>query len=203
MQGSDGNFYGTTTSGGDTNGDGTIFQMTPSGVLTTLHVFDGTDGSQPHAALALGSDGNFYGTTQSGGVSGNGTIFKLTISGTAALPAFFTGETALDNGVYYLVLSNGSYFGYYSHLTDPAYIYHFDLGFEYVFDANDGQSGVYFYDFASNNFFYTSPGFPFPYLYDFGLRSTLYYYPDTTSSGHYTSNPRYFFDFSTGTIITK
>ena len=62
---------------------------------------------------------------------------------------------------------------------------------------------MYFYDFASNDFFYTSPTFPFPYLYDFGLQSTVYYYPDPNSSGHYTTGPRYFFDFGTGTIITK
>ena len=120
-----------------------------------------------------------------------------------AHPAFFTGETAVGNGVYYLTLSSGNYFGYYSYLSDPHYIYHFDLGYEYVFDANDGNDGVYFYDFTSNDFFYTSPKFPFPYLYDFGLKATLYYYPDTTNAGHYTTNPRYFFNFATGQIITK
>ena len=120
-----------------------------------------------------------------------------------AHPAFFTGETAVGNGVYYLTLSSGNPFGYYSYLSDPHYIYHFDLGYEYVSDANDGNDGVYLYDFASNDFFYTSPSFPFPYLYDFGLKATLYYYPDTTNAGHYTTNPRYFFNFATGQIITK
>ena len=50
-------------------------------------------------------------------------------------PAFFSGETALSDGVYYLDFANGHYFGYYSYLSDPAYIYHFDLGYEYVFDV--------------------------------------------------------------------
>ena len=118
-------------------------------------------------------------------------------------PAFFTGETALSNSVYYLTLSSGNPFGYYSYLSDPHYIYHFDLGYEYVFDAGDGKDGVYFYDFASQDYFYTSPSFPFPYLYDFGLKATLYYYPDTTNAGHYTTNPRYFFNFATGQIIMK
>ena len=72
-----------------------------------------------------------------------------------------------------------------------------------MFDAADGKSGVYLYDFASQSFFYTSPTFPFPYLYDFTLKSVLYYYPNTASAGHYTSNPRYFFNFATGKIITK
>ena len=201
VQGSDGNLYGTTSSGGDASGDGTVFEITPAGVLTTLHDFQGSDGSQPHAGLIQGGDGSFYGVTYSGGSGGNGTVFKLILTDTSA--AFFVEEVSLGSGVYYLQLSDGNPFGYYSFLANPAYIYHFDLGYEYVLDADDGNSGVYLYDFASNTFFYTSPVFPFPYLYDFSLNSVLYYYPDTTNSGHYTSNPRYFFNFATGQIITK
>ena len=115
-------------------------------------------------------------------------------------PAFFTGEVALANGVYYLSFPSG----YYSFLANPAYLYHFDLGFEYVFDAADGKSGVYFYDFASSTFFYTSPTFPFPHLYDLALNSVLYYYPDPNNAGHYnTDGIRYFYDFNTGTIISR
>ena len=77
---------------------------------------------------------------------------------------------------YYLAFSNGNIFGYYGFLSDPHYIFHDDLGYEYVFDAADGQDGVYLYDFASSSFFYTSPTFPFPYLYDFSLNTVLYYY---------------------------
>ena len=117
--------------------------------------------------------------------------------------AFFTGETALANGVYYLSFSAGNYFGYYSYLSDPRYIYHFDLGYEYWIDANDGRSGVYFYDFASHTYFYTSPTFSFPYLYDFSLNTVLYYYPNSSTAGHYTTGPRYFYDFATRQIITK
>ena len=118
-------------------------------------------------------------------------------------PAFFAGEVALSDGVYYLAFPNGNFFGYYSYLSDPDYLYHFDLGYEYVIDANDGQGGVYLYDFASSGFFYTSPTFPFPYLYDFSRNSVLYYFPDPNNPGHYTSNPRYFYDFGAGQIITK
>ena len=117
--------------------------------------------------------------------------------------AFFTGEVALDNGVYYLAFPNGNYFGYYSYLSDASYLYHFDLGYEYVFDANDGKGGVYLYDFKSGDFFYTSPTFPFPYLYDFTLQANLYYYPDTNQPGHYTANPRYFYNFGTQQVITR
>jgi hypothetical protein len=127
-----------------------------------------------------------------------------TFADVLAPPSFFIGQTALGSGVYYLSLSSGNYFGYYSFLADPNYIYHFDLGYEYVFNADDGNNGVYLYDFASSDFFYTSPSFPFPYLYDFGLNTVLYYYPDPNSPGHYnTDQVRYFYDFATGKIISK
>jgi hypothetical protein len=124
------------------------------------------------------------------------------IDAQAVHPSFFTGETALGNGVYYLQFPNGTPFGYYSYLADQRFIYHFDMGYEYWFDANDGHSGIFFYDFASNHFFYTSPSFPFPYLYDFSFNTVLYYFPDPNRPGHYTSNPRYFYNFATGQIIT-
>jgi hypothetical protein len=117
-------------------------------------------------------------------------------------PPFFMGERPLSNGVYYLQFPNGTPFGYYSYLTDPRFIYHFDMGFEYWFDANNADRGIFFYDFMSNHFFYTSPSFPFPYLYDFSLNTVLYYYPDPNRPGHYTTNPRYFYNFATGQIIT-
>jgi uncharacterized repeat protein (TIGR03803 family) len=89
-QGADGNYYGTTYYGGDTSsgcggeyyGCGTVFKITPSGTLTTLYSFDGTDGAYAYAGLVQGTDGNFYGTTSSGGADDDGTIFKLTPSGT-------------------------------------------------------------------------------------------------------------------------
>ena len=121
----------------------------------------------------------------------------------ASHPAFFNGEVSVGNAVNYLAFSNGNFFGYYSYLTNASYIYHFDLGYEYVFDANDGHDGIYLYDFASNTFFYTSPSFPFPYLYDFSLNAVLYYFPNTSSPGHYTTNPRSFVNLATGAFITK
>ena len=88
VQGSDGNFYGTTEYGG-TGVSGTVFRISPSGNYTNLYSFVGppTDGFFPQAGLVQGSDGNFYGTTCVGGQSTNcshgcGTVFKLTVTET-------------------------------------------------------------------------------------------------------------------------
>lgn len=86
-QAPNGNFYGTTWSGGASS-YGTVFTITQSGALTTLHSFDYTDGDGPYAALVQATDGDFYGTTYEGGSntnsacpSGCGTIFKITPAG--------------------------------------------------------------------------------------------------------------------------
>jgi uncharacterized repeat protein (TIGR03803 family) len=75
--GTDGNFYGTTAYGGANNGTGTIFEITPTGQLTTLHTFAGTDGIDPFGTLLLDTNGTFYGTTYEGGTNGGGVIYTL------------------------------------------------------------------------------------------------------------------------------
>ncbi|HEY3914302.1 MAG TPA: choice-of-anchor tandem repeat GloVer-containing protein, partial [Verrucomicrobiae bacterium] len=82
MVATNGNIYGTTQSGG-IDFSGTVFQMTPGGVLTRLHLFDnlGTNGFSPQAGLVQGPNGNLYGTTGEGGVRGWGTIFQITTNG--------------------------------------------------------------------------------------------------------------------------
>ena len=85
VQGSDGNFYGTTYLGG-VNGHGTVYRISPSGTLTNLYLFTGgSDGAEPFPGLVQGSDGSFYGATGYGGNTnldggnGYGTVFRLTI----------------------------------------------------------------------------------------------------------------------------
>ena len=81
MQGSDGNFYGTTENGG-TNNKGTIFRISSSGTYTVVYSFVGgpNDGDSPSAGLVQGSDGSFYGTTYGGGTDVYyGVEFKLTV----------------------------------------------------------------------------------------------------------------------------
>ncbi len=81
VQATDGNFYGTTSQAGGTLKFGTVFRITPQGVLTTLHSFDSMEGMSPNAPLVQGTDGNFYGTAYEGGAWGDGTVFKMTPSG--------------------------------------------------------------------------------------------------------------------------
>ena len=80
IQGTDGNWYGTTQ--GNFNSYGTLYKLTTSGKLTVLYTFVGPQGSdQPKAPLIQGTDGNFYGTTALGGKNNQGTVFKITPSG--------------------------------------------------------------------------------------------------------------------------
>jgi uncharacterized repeat protein (TIGR03803 family) len=85
IQASDGNFYGTTLFGGNSCSCGTVFKISATGQLTTLHAFSGPDGSQPFAPLLQASDGLLYGTTQQGGsntaCAGCGTVFRIGTSG--------------------------------------------------------------------------------------------------------------------------
>jgi len=97
VRGPDGNFYGTTTAGGQQfGGSGTVFKITPAGALTTLHAFGGYpgDGSIPYAGLTFGSDGTLYGTTFQGGSQAAacncGTLFQIATDGTYRLLYSFT-----------------------------------------------------------------------------------------------------------------
>ena len=113
IQASNGNFYGTTSSGGAKE-DGTVFEITSSGALTTLHSFSNTDGAGPVAALVQASNGNFYGTT-SGGANGGGTVFKITPAGTLTTLYSFCPETDCTDGEYpwggLIQASDGNFYG--------------------------------------------------------------------------------------------
>jgi uncharacterized repeat protein (TIGR03803 family) len=112
VQGSDGNFYGTTDLGG-TNRVGTVFEVNSNGALTSLYSFSGgNDGAYPQAGLAHGSDGDFYGTTARGGTNGAGTVFKIGANGALISLYSFTGS---NDGAYPIAGlvqgSDGSFYG--------------------------------------------------------------------------------------------
>jgi uncharacterized repeat protein (TIGR03803 family) len=88
-----GYFYGTTYAGG-ADGQGTVFKISPSGTLTTLHNFCSqsgcTDGSGPIAGLVQATNGNLYGMTNSGGAKGDGTVFKIAPSGGSTFKTLYS-----------------------------------------------------------------------------------------------------------------
>jgi hypothetical protein len=173
-------------------GSNAVLCIAPSGTATVLGKLPTTHGQI--AGVACDIFRNIYLADQ---------VNNVIIKGTVSYPAFFNGQVPLENGIYYLAFTNGTPFGYYN-LGDFNFpwFYHYDMGFEYCFDANDGSSGVYLFDSTSGDFWYTSPSV-FPFVYDFTLNAWLYYFPDTSNPGHYTSNPRYFYNFGTSQIITR
>ena len=116
VQASDGNFYGTTFFGGSSlscgsSGCGTVFKMTPTGTLTTLHGFDSHDGLSPLAGLVQSVDGDLYGTTSSGGANGAGTVFSIAKDGTLTVLHSFNSA---DGGIPIAPLiqaSDGQFYG--------------------------------------------------------------------------------------------
>lgn len=91
-----GNLYGTSSEGGTScnPGCGTVYELSPSKsgawTETVLYSFTGgSDGGDPHGALAFDTAGNLYGTTIYGGQgecvlsgrAGCGIVFKLSPNG--------------------------------------------------------------------------------------------------------------------------
>jgi len=101
--------------------------MTPSGMLTTLHIFDYTDGANPEAGLIQATDGNFYGTMFGGGTCTNfgsacGTVFKITPTGTlTTLHSLANTDGAGPNKL--VQATNGTFYG--TTLRGGKIVYHY------------------------------------------------------------------------------
>jgi len=99
--GTDGNLYGSTTFGGVHNA-GTLFRITPQGLLTTLYNFCAQPGCGggygTNQALIQGTDGNFYGAAPSGGRNRGGTIFKISPAGKFTLLYSFCSKPDCADG---------------------------------------------------------------------------------------------------------
>ena len=113
----DGNFYGTTNSGG-TGGSGTVFKITPNGTLTTLHTFAFRDGANPTSGLVQATDGNFYGTTSFGGTAagcairtGCGTVFRIMPAGTFTTLHNFEGSDGGEPLASLIQATDGNFYG--------------------------------------------------------------------------------------------
>lgn len=120
LKASDGNFYGTTSTGG-TDSIGTIFQMLPDGTLNTIYIFRtvtaSSIGSTPNEKLVEGTDGYLYGTTSLGGLSNKGVIFKVAKapgSTPITLVEFTGGTTGVKRGnkpLGLLLAKDGHFYG--------------------------------------------------------------------------------------------
>ena len=152
VQGSDGNFYGTTFGGG-TNGNGTVFKIGSNGALTSLYSFTGgKDGANPRAGLLQGNDGDFYGTTSTGGTSNYGTVFQIRRDGAYTSLYSFTGtndgaypESGLvqgSDGNFY-----GTTFGWSGPFQNGPYVS--DLGYGTVFELSTNGALTTLYSFTN------------------------------------------------------
>ncbi len=142
VRGSDGNFYGVTRYGGWYD-DGTLFKMTPAGVVTVLHNFaaGASDGDQPFATLVQDSSGNFYGSTYYGGTYNEGTVFQLKANGTYTLLYVFgqTGGSYIPSSL--LVGADGLLYGtsYYGGQYNNGAVFRLTLdGYETVIHSFKG-----------------------------------------------------------------
>jgi uncharacterized repeat protein (TIGR03803 family) len=73
VQGSDGQFYGTTVVGSNSS----IYKVTATGTLTKV----ATLGLECDGPLTVATDGKFYGVTNVGGASNRGSVFSVTNAG--------------------------------------------------------------------------------------------------------------------------
>jgi len=114
VQGADGNFYGTTPSGG-AYFQGTVFKMTPAGVVTTLYAFcrnaGCTDGATPLSGLVQGANGLLYGTTADGGLNFYGEVFSISTTGTFNVVHNFDQTDGSHPSSTLIQASNGLFFG--------------------------------------------------------------------------------------------
>jgi uncharacterized repeat protein (TIGR03803 family) len=149
VQATNGNFYGTTLDGGD-HSEGTVFEITPSGKLTTIYSFcaqaDCTDGAYPYAGLVQATNGNFYGTTNDGGANRYyGSVFQITPAGKlTTLHSFNSSDAGEGSVVAGLVqASNGNFYGttFYGGADNDGTVYEITAGGAYTllhsFDYTD------------------------------------------------------------------
>ena len=104
------NLYGATEQGGTGNA-GTVFRLSPAGVLTPLADFTATGPRAPRGGLVSGGDGFLYGTTSLGGASDGGTVIRVAPStGAWSVVADFSPAVGMQP-VGPLLVRDGSLYG--------------------------------------------------------------------------------------------
>jgi len=121
IEGTDGNFYGSTWEGGPVAqgilfGVGTLFKMTPQGQVSSLVQFNLRNGCNPVAGLVQAGDGSFYGTTSLGGTNdttgigyGSGVAFRLSVPGADAPKIISSASSGRTLTLSWLALRGRSY----------------------------------------------------------------------------------------------
>jgi virginiamycin B lyase len=219
------NYLVSPSAGGVTTGpDGALWFTVDQGnqierITTTGVISEAANTTYTPDGITVGPDGALW-VTELGPYIGRVAIEQP--------DAFFTGQQLLSPVLKYLQFQDGNPFGYYAFLsgsasTANATLVHADLGEEYVAAGSAthvvigcSSSGpespcsdplvslvgaLYLYDFASGHWWYTSSA-EFPFLYDYTLNAWIYYFPNSQSAGHYTSNPRSFANMTTGQTFT-
>ena len=202
IEGTNGIYYGTTTSIGVPNS--TAYSVTSAGVFTTLHTFTGADGQNVYGALVQGTDGNFYGASGTGGTSNDGVIFKMTPTGTVTVLHNFLGT---DGSAAYWGLIQGADGNFYGTTTTGG-----TDGAGVIYKITSGGTYTVLYNFsgsatgnlprsslvqATNGTFYgvtsyLSGPFNFGTIYSFttgGVFTTLYSFPNQSTNGDQPSSP--------------
>jgi hypothetical protein len=159
-------------------------------------------GQNYEALLPLGLNGNAVGKTGTQLLGGQQAILTYFTPN-----AFFDGQelSSVTNWDFLQFPGGSTPFGYYSFAqgsasTANAWLFHANLGYEYVIPGS-APGSEYFYDLASKHWWFTSSSL-FPYLYDFSLNSWLFYFTNPQSPGQYSANPRYFSNLTTQTIFS-
>lgn len=136
--GTDGNYYGTERAAAGTHGS--VFKITPAGVYTQLHAFDGVSAGTPLSGLLQASDGNLYGATSRGGPADAGAFYKVDANGQVTIVAALdhangaspsAAPTEAPDGTLYGVAEAGGAHGY---------------GTIFSYTAANGLTGVYSFD---------------------------------------------------------
>ena len=110
---SDGNFYGTTQSGG-VEGYGTIFRITPVGQVDQIVSFSREFGNLSQSGLTQGADGKLYGVSVSGGRARQGSVYRLDLGMTPPTNAFSKTPTGTYNGTLTGMLGKKRIVGYFT-----------------------------------------------------------------------------------------
>lgn len=172
--GSDGNFYGTTDTGGNRFEGGTVYKMTLNGELTTLYSFCTTnqcpDGAEP-GGIIQASDGNLYGITIGAAIEDSGTLFRVSTTGEFKTLHYFCSAVncadgyeqsapiqGIDGNLYGTTLLGGAHGGGVLYKLTLAGEYTVLYNFCSLTDCLDGGGPTGLVQDAHGNFFGTTSG---------------------------------------------